>query len=197
MDVMMQNWPAWAAAGIVLAAFVSAPAAVAQSGETDIGEVGAFTGGAFGGGAHGAAGGSAGTAFSRHGMLLFETSFMPLGNNTIQEWPARSTVVRSYLWDFAIDSHIRIPVRERWAPYAIVGTGLLWNTVRQQTLNLQGSPVIYNFNQFSGVFHTGGGVRYYLGRNWGIRPEVKVIVTRQTYTRLSLGVFYVTSGEIP
>jgi hypothetical protein len=180
-----------------MAVLVFRPAgAFAQAGETDIGEVSAFVGGSFGAGAHGVVGGGAGTAFSKHGMLLFETSFMPLGNNTIQDWPARSSVLRSRLWDFAIDSNIRIPIRERWAPYAIVGTGLLWDLVRQQALTAQGSPVIYNFNQFNGVFHTGAGVRYYVGKNWGIRPEVKVIVTRQTYTRLSIGIFYVTSGEL-
>jgi hypothetical protein len=38
-------------------------------------------------------------------------------------------------------------------------------------------------------------MRYYFRENWGIRPEFKVIIGAQTYTRLSVGLFYTTAGE--
>lgn len=192
----MKHQRLWGQAGVLALALIAAPTgALGQVGQDDIGEVGAFVGGTFGAGAHVAGGGSAGVAVSHHGMLVFETWFTPLGSHTIQPWPERSLVQRSRLWDFSLDAHIRIPVKKRWEPYAIVGSGLLWNQIRTQTVNANGITVIQGFSQFDGVFHTGGGVRYFIGRNWGIRPEIKAIITQHTFTRISIGVFYVTSAE--
>jgi hypothetical protein len=188
---------AWPAARIMTALLLAVPGLMAQAEDADRGELSVFTGGTFGAGSHGAVGGSAGAAITRYGMLLLEGAYMPLGDHTIQPWPAESTVQRSHLWDIALDTHIRIPVKERWEPYAILGTGILWNTVEQGTVNQQGAATIHKFDQFNGAFHTGGGVRFFIGKNWGIRPEVKAIVTRQTYTRVSVGIFYVTSGQWP
>jgi Outer membrane protein beta-barrel domain len=171
--------------------------AMAQAGYTDAGELSIFGGGSFGAGTHGAVGGSAGAALARYGMLLLGTSYMPLGGHTIQSWPPQSTVQSSHLWDIAVDVHIRIPVKDRWEPYAIIGTGLLWDKVRQQSVDPTGASVNHNYDQFNGAFHTGGGVRYFIGRAWGIRPEIKAIITKQTYTQVSIGIFYVTSGQWP
>lgn len=182
-------------AALAMVLFAAPSGALGQAGQTGIGEFDAFVGGTFGAGAHVAGGGSAGVAISHHGLLMFETSFTPLGNHTIQSWPAQSLVQRSRLWDFALDMNIRIPVKNRWEPYAIVGSGLLWNTIRTQTVNPYGAAVITGYSQFNGVFHTGGGLRYFIGHNWGIRPEVKAIITQHTYTRVSIGIFYVTPAE--
>jgi hypothetical protein len=122
---------------------------------------------------------------------------MPLSSHTIQGWPERTTVSRSYLIDFGIDFHIRIPVKERFAPYAIAGTGLLWNMVRQETVDANRIPVVRHYNQFNAALHTGGGVRYYINENWGIRPELRVIVSKQVYTTFSMGVFYVLPSNWP
>jgi hypothetical protein len=176
--------------------WVSPTAAFAQS-ETDVGEVSALGGGSFGTGAQPAAMGSAGVAFSRHGMALFETSYMPLGSYTIQPWPARATVARSYLIDFGVDFHVRVPVGERWAPYGIVGTGLLWNILRQETVDANGVAFGRRFYQFNGALHTGGGVRFYVRKWWGIRSEVRVTVSKQVYSQLLAGIFYVTPSTWP
>ena len=186
-------WP------ILLAAWWSVPQmASAQSGETDgSGEVAVLGGGAFGIGGRPAVMGSAGVAISRYGMLMVDTSFNPMGSYTIQPWPARSTVDRSLLYDFGLDFHVRIPVGERWAPYGIAGVGLLWDLVRQHTVDAQGQSLVNHFNQFNGAFHTGAGLRYYVGKTWGIRPEVRVIVSKQIYTQVMMGIFYVTPPNWP
>src|SRR5581483_6477378 len=98
---------------------------------------------------------------------------------------------------FGADVHIRIPIKEHWAPYAILGTGGLWNTVRQHTVDSNGFTILKAYDQFNGALHTGGGVRYYVGQNWGIRPEVKVIVSKQVYTLFTVGIFYVTPPDWP
>jgi hypothetical protein len=176
--------------------WIAPPDAFAQS-ETDVGEVAALGGGSLGTGANPVVMGSAGIAFSRYGMALFDLSFMPLGQHTIQPWPARSTVTRSYLYDFGVDFHVRVPVGERWAPYGIVGTGLLWNIIHQDTVDSYGLALGKRFYQFNGALHTGGGVRYYVRKGWGIRSEVRVVVSKEVYTQLLAGIFYVTPSTWP
>lgn len=190
---------AWRMAGVLLLAFFTGSIRIGfpQSGETDVGEVAAFGGAVFGVGARPSVGGSTGVAFSRYGMFSFETEFISLGNRTIQSWPAPSTVHHSYLLDFGSDFHIRIPVRERWAPYFIAGGGLLWNLVGQNSTNRRGVAVMNHYDQFNAALHTGAGMRYYIREGWGIRPEFKVIVSKQTYYRLSVGFFYVLPSNWP
>jgi hypothetical protein len=173
--------------------------AFAQSGETDVGEVAALGGVAVGGasGTQGTVTGGAGNAFARHGMVLVDTMFMPLGNRTIQPWPDRRFVDRSFLLDFGLDFHIRFPVKPRFAPYGIAGAGLLWGFFREDTVDRRGRPLVRHFDQFNGALHTGGGVRYYIGDNWGIRPEVKVIVSKHVYTLIQMGVFWVAPTNWP
>lgn len=190
---------AWPVLGILLVAtwVVTPPTAFAQSSDTEVGEVSAYGGGIFGIGTHPLVGGGAGIAFSRYGMFLLDTSFMSLGNNTIQPWPPKATVRRSYQFDFGTDFHIRIPIKENWAPYAIAGVGLLWDMVRQETFDAHGLAVVNHYNQFNGALHTGAGLRYYIRHDWGIRPEFKVIVSKQTYYRMSVGIFYSTPPNWP
>ena len=160
--------------------------------ESDEGEVAALGGVALGVGARPTVTASTGIGFSKHGMALVSVGFEPLGQHTIQSWPSSIYVDRSLLYDFGVDFHFRIPVGERWAPYGIAGVGLLWNTVRQST-----AEGIRHFNQFNGALHTGGGVRFYVSKNWGIRPEVKVVVSKQVYTQILFGFFYVTPANWP
>ena len=169
----------------------------AQLEDSDAGEVAALGGVVTGGGMHPAVSASAGLAFSRHGMGLLSVSFIPLGNNTIQGWPVRSSIQRSYLYDFGADFHVRVPIGERLSPSAIAGAGVLWNSVRANTFNSLGIPVVRGYDQINGGLHTGGGARYYISRDWGIRPEVKVIVSKHTYVQFLFGVFYVTPPELP
>ncbi len=170
----------------------------AQPSETEGGEVSAFAGGIFGLGSHPTFGGSAGGVISKYALALFEGSYTPLGQYTIQPWPARSTVARSHLTDFNVSLHIRVPIKgSRWSPYGIAGVGLLWDGLRQETIDPHGVAVSYAWNQFNAGFHTGGGVRYYIGENWGIRPEFKVIVSKQTYTRASIGIFWLVPSTWP
>jgi hypothetical protein len=160
---------------------------LAQPGETEMGETAAFGGGSFGLGVHPVVGGSTGLAFSRYGMALIEASFIPMGQDTLRPQQPGATQQTSHLFDFNVSFHIRIPVRERWAPYAILGSGLLFNSFVSIIGPERGYLAIDNFN-FG--FHTGGGVRYYIRPDWGIRPELRVIVSNRTYTRMTVGIFY-------
>ena len=170
---------------------VSPATALAQSGDKDVGEVLGFGGGAFGVGSHGVVGGSSGIAFSRNGMALVEAAYMPMGNNVLRPRSDYVSPRDSHLFDFNLSFHIRIPVKEKFAPYAILGGGLLWNTYSALPVAAVGNPGLYvGADDFRFGFHTGGGFRYYVKENWGIRPEFKVIVSSQTYSRFTIGIFY-------
>ena len=150
------------------------------------GEVSAFGGGTFGLGTHPSVGGSTGLQFSKYGIALVETVFTPMGEDTLRKRtgePASS----SRLYDFNTSFHIQVPVREKIVPYGIVGIGLLFDSFKAAT---GPNGAVVGFDEFNFAFHTGGGVRYHVTENWGIRPEFKVIVSHRTFTRLTVGVFY-------
>jgi hypothetical protein len=170
----------------VLPAFVTPSVADAQSSETNMGEVAAFSGGVFGLGAQPTVGGSTGIAFSRYGIALIEAVYAPLGEHTLRRRtgpPAEG----SRLYDFNGSVHVRVPVRPRWAPYGILGGGLLFNSFRTIAEAGSDSDRIHEFN-FG--FHTGAGLRYHIGQSWGVRPEFKVILSNRNYTRFTVGIFY-------
>jgi len=154
-------------------------------------EMAGFGGGIFGLGTHPTFGVSSGLAFSRYALGLLEVSYAPSGSDTLLPRADKQSPQNGHLFDFNTSFHIRIPVRERWAPYAIVGGGLLLNSYQAIT-GSQGA--LMKINDYKFGFHTGGGLRYYVRDNWGIRPEFRVTVGSRTYTRLSVGVFYVLSS---
>ena len=183
---MVNSW----ARILILASCATTPAALrAQPPDHDFGEVSAFTGGNFGVGSHWTVGGATGLSFSRYGMVLFEGSYTPMGNDTVRSHPAGYSVQSSRLMDLNLTFHITIPVRERLVPYVILGGGPLWVSYDQAVAGSQGAALTH-VNEWNFGFHTGGGVRYYIRDNWGVRPEFKVIVSNRIYTRLSVGIFY-------
>jgi hypothetical protein len=182
---------------LILCLLVLTTPSFAQSGDSDTGEVAAFGGGVFGIGTHAAVGASSGVAFSKYGIGLIEVAFSPLGDQTVRR-RIGPRPENSKLFDFNFSVHIRIPVKQRFAPYAIVGGGLLFDKFK--VVPTVGPPPetgepptvqpAFSVDEANFGFHTGGGARYYIREDWGIRPEFKVIVSNRTYTRFTVGIFY-------
>jgi hypothetical protein len=85
---------------------------------------------------------------------------------------------------------VQIPLQRRWQPYGILAAGLLYSTFQVASINAAGVMSFVGRNDINFEFQTGGGVRYFIADNWGVRPELKVIVSNRTYTRFTIGVFY-------
>ncbi len=169
---------------------VLAPASLfAQPGETGVGQVAGYVGGMSGLGSHAAVGASTGFAFWRYGLVRLDASFSPLGSETVRVQPASAGISNSRLYDFNLGLDLRLPVRGRWEPYGILAAGLLYNTYTRTPV--EANAKISHRGDTNFAFHTGAGLRYYLRDNFGVRPEFKVIVSRQTYTRFTVGFFYV------
>ncbi len=167
-----------------------APGLFAQMSATEDGEISAYAGGTLGMGTHGFVGGSSGFGFSRRGMAFIEGSYSPLGREILWRRNDVQSPRDSNLFDVMFSTHVRFPIRERWAPYGLIGGGLVFNMFRAYA-GPQGALI--RIDDFKMAFQTGGGVRYYVGENWGIRPEFKVVVSSRTFTRISIGVFYTLS----
>ncbi len=151
---------------------------------------------AYGGvrdGSHGTVGSGAGVLFAKYGAYFIDVGYTSLGTGTVRH--DYQTVRQSRLYDFAILGHVRIPVSSKIEPYAIVGAGAFYNTFQVP------APAPYPPGSWTGkssvnfAFHTGGGVRYYIHQDWGIRPELKVSISGQTYVGFSIGFFYQLPGN--
>lgn len=54
-----------------------------------------------------------------------------------------------------------------------------------------GLPTSFGAGESDLTVNFGGGVRMHLGKNWGLRPDVKVVrIPGQTYVRSTVGIFY-------
>jgi opacity protein-like surface antigen len=170
------------------------PGLRAQMSAVEDGEVSGYGGGTFGAGTHALVGAGTGLAYSRHGMVFLEGSYSPMGHDILWRRHDVQSPQESHLFDVMVSGHIRFPIRDRWAPYVLLGTGLVYNAFRAYS-GPQGALI--HFDDFKMAFQTGGGVRYYVGESWGIRPEFKVVVSSRTYTRMAVGVFYVLPSNWP
>src|SRR5436305_9912941 len=90
---------------VAAALVLFAPGAFAQMSATEDGEVSAYGGGTFGAGTHGLVGGGSGLGFSRHGMVLLEGSYSPMGNEIL--WPRHDvhSPQESHLFDVMVSTH--------------------------------------------------------------------------------------------
>ena len=135
-------------------------------------------------GAHFAIGGSAGGSVYRYLIILVESGYSPLGNYTLANH--QGLVSRSSgLYDFDLAFHVRIPIKHRWEPYGIGAPALLYNRFQKQVIQPNG--VITYASGKSDVkfgFETGGGLRYYIHEDWGIRPKTGTSSALTTTTAL-------------
>jgi opacity protein-like surface antigen len=178
---------------------VSPAVLFAQYGETDVGEISGYTGVTFGGvGAHSTVGASSGLSLSRYCIGLVDVSYMPLGSDILPRYQSQANIRHSRLYDFNLSGHIRVPLRERWEPYGIVGAGGLYSTFQLGSISGPSAAVTYKSRSTgSFAFETGGGARYYVARTWGVRAEWRCTVSTRTFNRIVTGVFYQFDGQSP
>jgi len=166
-----------------------------QAGDPELAEASAFGGFVSGIGTHGFVGAGAGMAIGKYFQGVGEVSFAPIGSNTIRDHPATQTVQQSRVYDFNFSLHVQFPIGKKLAPYAIAGPSVIWNSFQSTTVGPGGDVKALAVNETNFGFHTGGGVRYYLPHDWGIRPEVRVVISAKTYVVTSVGLFYTFPKE--
>ncbi len=133
--------------------------------------------------------GSAGAEVTRYVMVTGEAALIPMSNQTLL--PAHAFSVRgSSLYDFNIGLQVRIPVKHRWEPYAMLRTGVLMNPYTAGFLGPNGAVVYVGERHSKFALEGGGGCRYYVGERWGVRAEYRYTSSARNFNRILGGVFY-------
>ena len=177
---------------------ISIPVMLAQTGESfqETGEVSAYTGVGFGTlGTHPWVGGSTGISPSKYAVALIDASFMPLNTATLRGNLPRTTTSR--LYDFNFTVHVQIPTHHRVTPYGLAGAALLYNTYLIPAIRPNGVAYIAGRSDVKFGFETGGGARYFVGKDWGLRGEYRYTVSTHNFSRILGGVFYQFEGTWP
>jgi opacity protein-like surface antigen len=161
----------------------------AQPGEEGVGEVSAYTGFAMGAlGSHPVVGGTTGLVAFKYAIGLVDTSFMPLGSRTLVHYPAATRNSQFFDINFTVD--IQVPVNHRVLPYGLFGPALLFNRYQIQTIQPLGSVSFVGQDDVKFGFQTGGGLRYFVRDNWGVRAEYRYTISSQNFGTIGTGVFY-------
>ncbi len=80
------------------------------------------------------------------------------------------------LFTFDANAHILFPLKAypKFQPYGLVGLGFINAT---------------NGGGHDTGLNLGGGTRWAVGRDWGVRPEIKVLIADNTSVRFSIGIY--------
>jgi Outer membrane protein beta-barrel domain len=136
--------------------------------------------------------GSAGLGFSRYVMGLLETSVIPMDNRTLI--PTGAVQVKgSDLFDFNFALHVRVPI-QKWEPYGLFGTAVLMNPYTAGIPSPSGTVAYVGERHSKFGLEVGGGCRYYVRDNWGIRTEYRYTSSTKDFNRVLGGVFYQMEG---
>lgn len=140
-------------------------------------------------GHYGTVGAGLGLLPAKYGGYFLDVGYTSLGTSTVRRHT--EPIRQSRLYDMALLGHIRIPlVSRKYEPYGIVGGGAFYSTFQVPAP----SPAPVNSwvtkSDVNFAFHTGAGLRYYVQPNWGIRPELKVSISGQTFVGFTVGIFY-------
>jgi hypothetical protein len=176
--------------GLLLGAFLVAFPVVGQStSPADVapgtGEVTGFGGVVAGVGTHGVVGGGIHVTATKSLLIGGEFSYIPLGGGSGEILGTRYRA-NAKAYDFNGGAQYSFATSNpKVAPYVSGGLGIIHGS---------GSVAGPGFSASAGsndfMFHFGGGLRYFVKDNWGIRPELKVFAGSDTYVRLAIGLFY-------
>ncbi len=181
----------------VISLIVSTVSVLAQTGDPTAGEMSVYGGVNTGSlGTHPTVGGSVGRAFSPYCIALIDTSYLPLSSYTLQSYHG-IVVSESRLYDFNFTMHVRVPLRQRWSPYAIVGAAFLFNTYDKHVIESGTAVFLGGKSHAAFGFETGAGARYYLNENWGVRSEYRFTASGHSFSRVLAGFFYEFEGDFP
>jgi outer membrane protein with beta-barrel domain len=141
-------------------------------------------------GTHGAFGGSVGGAVNEHVLVYGEFLYIPLGSSTVSVLGVnRSVSARAFNFDGGLQYQFR--KYGSMVPYAGVGLGLLHSTADiSNNFTFQGLNFSTGGSSNDFYVNLGGGVRYYVNEQWGVRPEFTIFAGPNTFVRIGAGVFY-------
>jgi len=157
----------WLLAGTLLFSI----SALAQGGKGEVVGFGGGTSLSGGAGTHGLFGGSAGARLTDHMHVFGEFAVVPLAtaSATMEGVTANGS---EKLYNFGGGVDYSFGSSERAVPYVLVAGGLSHDSA-SATANAAGYTVTVGASANAAYYGAGGGMRLYIGKKWGIKPEVR------------------------
>jgi hypothetical protein len=141
-------------------------------------------------GTHVAVGGSVAGALNERVLVYGEFLYIPLGSSTVNILGVNRDVSARA---FNLDGGLQYQFRKygSMVPYAGVGLGLLHSSASiPNNFSFQGLNFSTGGSSNDFYVNLGGGVRYYVTEQWGVRPEFTIFAGPNTFVRIGAGVFY-------
>jgi opacity protein-like surface antigen len=141
-------------------------------------------------GTHVAVGGSVAGALNERVLVHGEFLYIPLGSSTVNVLGVNRDVSARA---FNLDGGLQYQFRKygSMVPYAGVGLGLLHSSASiPNNFSFQGLNFSTGGSSNDFYVNLGGGVRYYVTEQWGVRPEFTIFAGPNTFVRIGAGVFY-------
>ena len=158
-------------------------ATLARAAEGGQGEIAGFGGVARlsdGGGSHAIAGGTVGVNIGRVIHLFGEFNYIPLGSaseTTSYQGIAIHASATAKMLNYGGGLHFRVPTgTSKVEPYFVTSFGYGHQSVTGNgSANYQGTPVSVSMDLSQGNAYVGfgGGLRYFVGHRWGVKPEFR------------------------
>lgn len=176
---------------IIFLTFWQLHSATLCAAETEPGttEAAAFGGLVAGVGTHGTLGGGVAYAATKRVWAVGEFSYIP-GPSEMFAVLGVVGKMTARAYDFNAGIHYQFPTKELKAvPYVASGLGGLRGSASARVTYMGQSQVVKE-SDTSFYFNVGGGLRYRISGNWGIRPELKIFAGDDTFVRVAIGIFY-------
>jgi hypothetical protein len=172
------RFPLWTAVILTLALAWPALPQGLVGGEVELGGSGGVMNARGGGSAtKGLAGGGIAVGLGSRGAFYADVGYVPLESVTISGVDGNAPFdvdgsSKLYTFEGGLNIHLGPPDR-RAVPYATVGGGIGRGSYK---VSATGSGMNFSMSgtETGGIAGGGLGVRLYVGRNWGIKPEFKV-----------------------
>jgi hypothetical protein len=141
-------------------------------------------------GTHTVVGIGGGKAIRNNLSLNGEFSYIPLGSANVNVLGVQSSYsAKALTFDFG--AQYQFKQIGKFDPYGGISVG--WKHASSSS-SVTGSIAGINLNGGSSAnaayVKFGGGGRYYMGDNWGFKPELMIFAGHSTFARLSGGIFF-------
>lgn len=125
-------------------------------------------------------GGAYGRAITDRIFVFGEGSYITGDSTNVAGFSASGSAM-----NFHGGVHYSFRNRSKLVPYGAAGLG-----ITRMSASASGGGLSISGSNSSLLFNFGGGARYYVGRNWGIRPELMVFAGDGSYVRAGAGLFF-------
>jgi len=128
-------------------------------------------------------------AYNTRWLFVGELGFLTGGDDFVAPVPGVGVGIESSAISVDLDALYLFPqsANQGFTPYLLAGLGFL-RASATTTVTVFGTTT--GISDVEAGLNIGGGARFKVGPNWGLRPELKVFVSDNSSVRFSVGLYY-------